>query len=306
MMGRVSTSSLPAGPLRVDNVGVCAGGTRILNMVELTLHPGEMCALIGPSGAGKSTLIKALLGLRDPDEGSVIMGSLPVAELGPVGYVPQDDTLHRALTVQRELTYAAELRMPGTSPEERQSRIAEVLDQVGLSDRSGVRIRRLSGGQRKRVSVALELLTGPPLLILDEPTSGLDPGLEERTMTLLYQVAGTGRIVLVATHAMESIERAGALCVLVGGHVAFFGPPRKALSYFRVDRYADLFRQLEKQSPSAWHLTASADPDQRAFLRRSGPAPRSPAARASGEEGPSSAEGALDRLKARLGSREVP
>jgi len=301
-----SMLGLPPGPLRVENVGVSAGGTRILNMVELTLHPGEMCALIGPSGAGKSTLIRALLGLRDPDEGSVRMGSLPVAELGPAGYVPQDDALHRALTVRRELSYAAELRMPETSAEERQSRITEVLDQVDLGDRSEVRIRRLSGGQRKRVSVALELLTGPPMLILDEPTSGLDPGLEARTMTLLAQVAKTGRIVLVATHAMESIERADALCVLVGGYVAFFGPPRKALSYFRVDRYADLFRQLGKQSPSAWRLTASADPDQRIFLRRPGPTPHSPAAREKGEEGQASSDGALERLKARMRSREAP
>ena len=300
-----STTSLPAGPLHVKNVGVSAGGTRILQGVDLTLHPGEMCALIGPSGAGKSTLIKALLGLRDPDVGSVMMGSRPVVEIGPVGYVPQDDVLHRGLTVQRELAYAAELRMPGTSPEERQSRIAEVLDQVDLGDRSGVRIRVLSGGQRKRVSVALELLTGPPLLILDEPTSGLDPGLEARTMTLLSEVAGSGRIVLVATHAMESIERAEALCVLVGGHLAFFGPPREALSYFRVDRYAALFQQLEKQSPSSWRLTASADPDQQTFLRRPAPALRSPAAPASEEKGLTSADEALDRLKAQLGRAEV-
>jgi ABC-type multidrug transport system ATPase subunit len=288
----------------VENVGVSAGGTRILNMVKLTLHPGEMCALIGPSGAGKSTLIRALLGLRDPDDGSVRMGMLPVAELGPAGYVPQDDALHRALTVRGELSYAAELRMPLSSAEERQKRIEEVLDQVGLGDRSEVRIRRLSGGQRKRVSVALELLTGTPMLILDEPTSGLDPGLEARTMTLLSEVARTGRIVLVATHAMESIERADALCVLVGGHVAFFGPPRQALSYFRVDRYAKLFRQLEKQSPSAWWLTSSADPDQQAFLRRPGPTPRSPAARTKFEEGQLNGDGALRRLKARLRGRE--
>jgi len=256
----------------VKNVGVSLGGTRILSMVELTLHPGEMCALIGPSGAGKSTLIRALMGLRDPEEGSVTIGSLPVADVGPIGYVPQDDALHRGLTVHRELSYSAELRMPGTTEADRQSRIEKVLDQVGLADRSGLRIRKLSGGQRKRVSLALELLTGPPLLILDEPTSGLDPGLEAKTMTILSEVAGTGRIVLVATHAMESIETADALCVLVGGHVAFFGPPREALSYFRVDRYARLFGQLGKQSPSAWHLTAGADSDQRRFLRRSGPA----------------------------------
>ena len=301
----VPTTRFPPGPLRVENVSVSAGGTRILKMVDLTLHPGEMCALIGPSGAGKSTLIKALRGLRNPDTGSVMMGSLPVSELGPVGYVPQDDALHRGLTVRRELAYAAELRMPEASAEERQSRIAEVLDQVDLGDRVGVRIRRLSGGQRKRVSLALELLTGPPLLILDEPTSGLDPGLEARTMTLLSQVAGTGRIVLVATHAMESIERAEALCVLVGGHVAFFGTPRKALSYFRVDRYAELFQQLEKQSPSSWGLTANADPDQRAFLRRPGSAPGSPAAGAGEERGLTSTDEALDRLKARLRSAEV-
>ncbi len=269
-----SATSLPKGPLRVSNVAVSAGGHRILNSVDLTLHPGEMCALIGPSGAGKSTLIRALMGLREPEEGSVTMGALPVDEVGPIGYVPQDEALHRGLKVRRELSYAAELRMPGTSAEERESRIDEVLEQVGLSDRATVRIRRLSGGQRKRVSLALELLTGPPMLILDEPTSGLDPGLEARTMAILSEVARTGRIVLVATHAMESIERADALCVLVGGHVAFFGPPREALSYFRVDRYAHLFGQLEKQSPSAWHLTSSADPDQRTFLRRPGPAHR--------------------------------
>ena len=300
-----STTSLPLGPLLVENVDVSAGGTRILRMVDLTLHPGEMCALIGPSGAGKSTLIRALLGLRDPDQGSVTMGRLQVAKLGPVGYVPQDDVLHRGLTVHRGLSYAAELRMPGMRAEERQSPIAEVLDQVDLGDRAGIRIRLLSGGERKRVSVTLELLTSPPLLILDEPTSGLDPGLEARMMTLLSQIAGTGRIVLVATHAMENIERADVLCVLVGGCVAFYGPPREALSYFRVDRYAELFTQLEKQSPSTWRLTAAADLDQQTFLRRPGPGLRSPDLQSGGARGPTDADEALARLKARLGSVEV-
>ena len=97
-----STTNLPSVPLRMENVDVSAGGTRILKQVALTLHPGEMCALIGPSGAGKSTLIKALLGLWEPDRGAVTMGRLAIAEVGPVGYVPQDDVLHRGLTVQRE------------------------------------------------------------------------------------------------------------------------------------------------------------------------------------------------------------
>jgi ABC-type multidrug transport system ATPase subunit len=250
---------------------VSRGGVRILTGVDLTVHPGEMCVLIGPSGAGKSSLIRVLLGLWDADEGRVRMGSRTVEEMGPVGYVPQDDALHRGLTVERELGYAAELRMPEASPEERAARITTVLGQVGLADRAEVRIRRLSGGQRKRVSVALELLTSPPLLILDEPTSGLDPGLEARTMALLSEVARGGRVVLVSTHAMESLERADALCVLVRGHVAYFGPPREALSYFRVKRYAELFGQLGKQTPAAWRITAGADPDQRLFLRRPRP-----------------------------------
>ena len=130
-------------------------------------------------------------------------------------------------------------------------------------------------------------------------------------MLLLAEVAATGRIVLVATHAMESVERAQALCVLVGGRVAFFGPPRNALSYFRVDRYADLFRQLEKQSPSAWHLTASSDVDQQTFLRRAGPALPPPASQTNGADavasaanGMGSTDEALSRLKARMRSSE--
>lgn len=259
------------GLLHVDQVSVSAGGTRILHSVEMTLHPGEMCAVIGPSGAGKSSLIRVLLGIWKPDSGSVRVGGKPVDEVGPLGYVPQDDALHRGLTVAKELGFAAELRMPGESKDARAERVDRVMAQVGLTDRAQTRIRRLSGGQRKRVAVGLELLTRPPLLILDEPTSGLDPGLEARTMSLLADVAASGRIVLVSTHAMESLESAQALCVLVEGHVAFFGRPRQALEFFRVDRYAQLFHQLDKLTPSAWRLTAGADAGQRRFLNRPGP-----------------------------------
>ncbi len=262
--------------LRLDGVGVRAGGRNILEGVTLTLHPGEMCALIGPSGAGKSTLIRVLLGLREAAEGTVRIGTGDEGGTDSVamGYVPQDDALHRGLRVERELSYAAELRLPEATEDERANRVEEVLRQVGLEERARSRIRRLSGGQRKRVAVALELLTSPDLLILDEPTSGLDPGLEARTMELLAEVAAGGRIVLVATHAMGSLDLADALCVLVGGHVAYFGPPREALTFFRVDRYEDLFHQLEKQPPSAWSTLAAADTVQRLFRLRPGRVPR--------------------------------
>ena len=148
------TTHLLTGPLCVENVGVTLGGNRILHGIDLTLHPGEMCALIGPSGVGKRTLIRALLGLREPEDGLVRVGSTPVAEVGPVGYVPQDDALHRGLTVRRELAYTAELRMPETSVDERDARIAEVLDQVGLTTQTGLDVgagrvrqdRRFLGG----------------------------------------------------------------------------------------------------------------------------------------------------------------
>ena len=293
--------------LHVRGLCVSAGGHRILEMVDLTLHPGEMCALIGPSGAGKSTLIRALLGLKEPSEGSVRFGAKPVDEMGPAGYVPQEDALHRGLTVWKELAYAAELRMPDTPAPAREARIRKVLTQVGLTDRSDVRIRRLSGGQRKRVAVALELLTSPPLLILDEPTSGLDPGLESKSMKLFSEVADSGRMVLVATHAMESLDRADALCVLVKGRVAFFGPPKLALEFFRVERYAGLFHQLEKQSPGAWALSQSADYDQRRFLDRLAPGAgarhpeRADAPAESAAAELDRAEAALRRLKSESG-----
>ncbi len=241
-----------AGPLSMTNVCVDAGSFRILKSVKLELKPGQLCALIGPSGAGKSTLFKVLLGLREPSSGVVRIGGKPVSQQGPLGYVPQDDALHRTLSVERELQYAAELRMPHASEEERERRIANVLVQVGLEERREVKIARLSGGQRKRVSVALELLTSPGLLILDEPTSGLDPGLEARMMALFRTLAEKGRIIMVATHAMQSLELCHALVILVKGNVAYAGPPKRALSYFSVSHYADIFRALDKRDGDAW------------------------------------------------------
>jgi ABC transport system ATP-binding/permease protein len=253
-------------------VDVRAGSSQILHGVNLELRPGELCGLIGPSGAGKSTLIKVLLGLRKPAAGEARIGGGPVTDVGPIGYVPQDDALHSTLTVAQTLHYASALRMPGATDAERQARIDQVCLQVDLSERLGVRVAALSGGQRKRVSVALELLTRPPVLILDEPTSGLDPGLEARTMELFQQVARSGRIVLVATHAMQSLARCDALLVLVAGRVAYFGPPDQAAAYFRTERFAGIFDQLPKRKPGAWGKAWNTCSERTAFASRARPA----------------------------------
>ena len=283
--GTLATGILATGILAIRDVHVRIGKTHILQGIDVTLRPGELCALIGPSGAGKSTLIKVLLGLRTPERGRVALGGRPVSESGPIGYVPQDDALHRTLTVRQALDFAARLRLPELRAEERSKRLEEVCVQVGLDERLDLRIKKLSGGQRKRVSVALELLTQPPVLILDEPTSGLDPGLEARMMGLFADLAATGRSVLVATHAMQSLERCHALILLVGGHLAWFGRPADALSWFRTDRYEGIFDQLPKMQPAAWARRYAGSQERVRFLDRAEPGDAQPA-----PEAPSAAE----------------
>lgn len=258
------------GPLVLSTVQVRAGDFTILHDVTIKLHPGELCGLIGPSGAGKSTLIKVLLGLREPSQGKATLGGGPVTSV-PIGYVPQDDALHRSLTVAESLGFSAELRLPRLGERQRQERIDEVVQQVDLSERMGVKIAKLSGGQRKRVSVALELLTRPPILILDEPTSGLDPGLEAKMMELFEALARDGRIVLVATHAMQSLLRCQALCVLVKGRVAYFAAPQDAPAHFGAGTFAGIFEKLTTQDAAAWGKAWNGHPQRPAFLGRGAP-----------------------------------
>lgn len=233
--------------VELRGVGVRAGGRQILQELDLVLRPGELTGLIGPSGAGKSTLIRVLLGLQQPSEGAVAHGVS-----GPLGYVPQDDVVHRALTVRQALGFAAELRLPGLDAARRAARLEEVARQVGLAERLDVRVRRLSGGQRKRVSVALELLLAPALLVLDEPTSGLDPGLEAQLMGLFAELAAGGRAVLVATHAMRSLDRCQQLVVLVAGRLAYAGPPEAATDYFGAPDLPGVFEVLAARAPVVW------------------------------------------------------
>jgi hypothetical protein len=161
--------------------------------------------------------------------------------------VPQDDVLHRQLTVRRALGFAARLRLPqDTTAADRDERVRQVLAEVGLSEQVDQRIDSLSGGQRKRTSIALELLTAPQLLFLDEPTSGLDPGLDRQVMEGLRVLADGGRVVLVVTHSVLALDQCDRVLLLAaGGRVAFFGPPEQLLSFFGVPDHAAVFRALD-------------------------------------------------------------
>lgn len=251
-MERADTAATQRGSLEIQGLSVEAGGTTILSGISLEMQPGQLVALLGPSGAGKSTLMKCVLGLREPSRGQVLASGKSLDQCGPVGYVPQDDHVHKALTVWQELDYTAQLRLPTLDKSERASLINKVLKKVDLSERKNLRINKLSGGQRKRVSVALELLTSPDVLILDEPTSGLDPGLEVKMMRFFSELADGGRLVMVATHAMESVMLCDAVIMLMEGRLIFHGSPEQTLKHFGKQRFVEIFKELPNQPVSRW------------------------------------------------------
>ncbi|MBB5933728.1 ABC-type multidrug transport system ATPase subunit [Streptomyces zagrosensis] len=235
------------------------GGKQILKDVTFGVPEKSLVAVIGPSGSGKSTLLRALTGYRPADQGDVLYDNRNLykqfAELRQrIGLVPQDDILHKELTVKKALRYAAKLRFPGDTAEaEREARIGEVLRELKLDIHSAKRVTSLSGGQRKRVSVALELLTKPSLIFLDEPTSGLDPGMDRDVMQLLRGLADDGRTVLVVTHSVAELALCDKLLVMApGGSVAYFGPPEEALNFFGYETWADIFSAFENYRDYDW------------------------------------------------------
>ncbi|MEV4938345.1 ABC transporter ATP-binding protein/permease [Streptomyces zaomyceticus] len=235
------------------------GGKQILKDVSFGVPEKSLIGVIGPSGSGKSTLLKALTGYRPANEGDVLYDNRSLykqfAELRQrIGLVPQDDILHKELTVQKALRYAAKLRFPGdTAESEREARIGEVLRELKLDIHKEKRVTSLSGGQRKRVSVALELLTKPSLIFLDEPTSGLDPGMDRDVMQLLRGLADDGRTVLVVTHSVAELGLCDKLLVMApGGSVAYFGPPDEALNFFGYSSWADVFSAFENYRDYDW------------------------------------------------------
>ncbi|KAA1244412.1 FHA domain-containing protein [Mycobacterium simiae] len=260
--------SYQASNLRV----VTKKGKVLLADVSFVLPQRSLLAVVGPSGAGKSTLLGALTGFRPASGGAVRYDDRDLydnyAELRHrIGFVPQDDILHTPLTVRKALNYAARLRFPqDVSAAERQQRIEEVLAELGLSTQADQRIDSLSGGQRKRTSVALELLTKPSLLFLDEPTSGLDPGYEKSVMQTLRSLADDGRSVVVVTHNIAHLNMCDRLLILApGGRLAYFGPPQQALSYFHCTDFADLFTLLEHDKATDWTARFNASPLAAAF-----------------------------------------
>ncbi|MFG2629546.1 FHA domain-containing protein [Streptomyces sp. NPDC048473] len=271
--------------LDVQDLAVTVDRGRKTLLDHVSFPVGEKCLLgvVGPSGSGKSTLLNALTGLRPADEGSVLYDGRDLyhdyAELRHrIGLVPQDDILHSQLTVRRALGYAAELRFPhDTAPSERRARVAEVMRELALEKRAEQPIHSLSGGQRKRVSVALELLTKPSLLFLDEPTSGLDPGMDRSVMHMLRGLADDGRTVIVVTHSVLSLDVCDRLLVLApGGKTAYYGTPDDALTFFGFEQWPEAFEAFENDRDREWSAEYRASPFHRQYIANSTAQPRLP------------------------------
>ena len=243
----------------VDLTARLPGGSVLLDRVGFSLDSRSLLAIVGPSGSGKSTLMNALAGLRMAAEGDVLYDQRSLyadydALRHRIGHVPQDDIVHPELTVRAALEYAADLRFPAdASAAERRARVVDVMAELGLDERADVRIGQLSGGQRKRASLALEMLTEPSLLFLDEPTSGLDPNYERSLMEIFRRLADGGRTVVVVTHAVQSLRLCDRALVLApGGQMAYFGPPQLILAYFDRPDMAAVFRDLGERSGVDW------------------------------------------------------
>jgi ABC transport system ATP-binding/permease protein len=227
------------------------GMIKLLDDVDLTIQPNEFVGLLGPSGAGKSTLMDSMNGMRPASSGHVLINNLDLYQhldslKQSIGYVPQDDIIHRELTVYRTLYYVARLRLSrDVSTQEIDQIVTEVMDVTGLSERRDVPVGQLSGGQRKRVSIAVELITKPSVIFLDEPTSGLDPATEEKIMRLFRQIAESGRTVILTTHAMENVKLFDKIVVMMRGKLVFYGAPQEALVHIKADSFKDLYDKLE-------------------------------------------------------------
>jgi ABC-type multidrug transport system ATPase subunit len=257
--------------LRVQEVVVSVGGRVLVTLGRRSwvVPSGKLVGILGPSGAGKTMLLRVLAGVRRPSQGTVACGLWSDiwqdidAYRRRLAYLPQEDILYPLLTVQENLRFAANLRLGDSlSATERERRVADTLQLFELEEHAQKLVAHLSGGQRKRVSVALEWLRQPELFLLDEPTAGLDPANETRLMEYLRALTRRGTTVVCTTHLMENIYLLDEVLVLGvrdhQGQVAYVGPPNSLLDHFQCRQFADLYERLESGQFTPWD--APADP----------------------------------------------
>lgn len=253
---------------------VVPDGRRILNEVSVEVTAGSFVGLLGGSGQGKSTLMKALCGLTPPTTGQVLLDGQLIGTsatagdtAGRIGYVPQDDIVHTDLTVREAITFSARLRLPDRpTPEQIDELVLQTAGRLSLEPHLHKRVSKLSGGQRKRVSIATELLAKPAVLFLDEPSSGLDPANEAYLMTLLRELAGVDCTVVCTTHVLAKAHLFDRIAFVQSGRMVFYGLPSDAKTFFGHEDLHTIYIDLDQcnsdegRSAEEWEREYLASP----------------------------------------------
>ena len=230
----------------------------LVNHASFAAPRGHFMAIVGPSGCGKTTLLKTIAGLNPESEGSLWWEGRNLSEEGDlepweIGYVPQFSIAYDELTVDEAIEAATRLRVKCRNTGELDQRIDRVLEETGLAPIADRQIRVLSGGQKRRLGLAMELVSDPKLLLCDEVTSGLDPRSEREIVHLLHDLSrNDGRTVILVTHSLAHLELYDSILVSHEGSVAFHGPPSQLTHYFSVDDSEEVYPTLAKQSGTNW------------------------------------------------------
>lgn len=248
--------------LELKDVSLCVGNgdgeAQLLRGVHAVFPKNHFSAIIGPSGCGKSTLLKTIAGIAPGEESGEIFWnkrSLEEEDFEPseIGYVPQFSIAHQELTVFESVECALRLRVGGLSATRRQELATSFLEEVGIEEFSDRRVAVLSGGQQRRLALAMEIASRPHILLCDEVTSGLDPQSEDEIVKLLHTLSKTGdRLILSVTHSLQHLELYDSVMVLVGGYVAYHGTAADLMHYFRVEDPSLLYSQLARRPPEEW------------------------------------------------------
>jgi lipooligosaccharide transport system ATP-binding protein len=221
------------------------GGTEVVRGLDLSIQPGECLGLLGPNGAGKTTTLKMLLGLIEPDAGTIECLGLPVPQAARearirIGVVPQMDSLDPDFTVAENLqVYGRYFRLPESILNER---IPRLLEFAGLAGKANNKVPTLSGGMKRRLTLARALINDPDLIVLDEPTTGLDPQARHVIWQGLRSLIAQGKTVLLTTHFMDEAERlADRLIVIDHGVKIAEGSPREMIAQFIEPHVIEVF-----------------------------------------------------------------
>lgn len=256
--------------ITIDDVSVTKGDKKILKNICCSIHSGEFVGVLGPSGCGKSSLIQRLVGLGTFDSGEIRVNGTPYCEKkheiqSITSYVPQDVALHNDLTLREEIKIFRLLHLLKDAKFD--EKVTQTLRLVGLNDKLDSRVGDLSGGEKRRASIALELLRNPLLLALDEPTAGLDPATETDIMRYLRRIANQGRTVICSTHLMGNMDLFDKILFMAQGKEIFFGSPRELLHNFHVDSPLELYQRFGTATETEIAAAAKSYRESRLFKK---------------------------------------